>query len=665
MAVRRNSVTFLALIASWHASWLGALAESTPIGARSPNGRHEIRAQLVDGRLTYEALRDGQPVIDRSVIAPVIAPAGQDVVVEVTEAGRGAIDDESTLPWGKSSKLIDRCNFAVVNCRNRGEVQWQLELRAYDDGVAFRYRIPAAAGSEHVELLREETEFNIAGEAKALFNTLDGFQTSHESLYEFQPLARLPVGRLIDCPLLLVWPDGKAAAITEARVRRFAGMYLERTSQEETTLRSRLSPLPERKDVAVAADGAIESPWRVIMLSDAAGALLESNLLLCLNDPPNGDFTWIKPGKTTFHWWNGEFEEDYQRADLTSVFVNRHKRYIDFCARHGIAYHAISGDGRSWFEQSSMDYGAPSEDADVRRPRPELDLPTIFAYARERGVGIRLWVHWKPLSKHLEEAFALYEQWGVTGLMVDFLDRDDQEMIEFTERVLECAARHKLNIQIHGSSKYSGEQRTFPNLVNREGALNLEYLKWSAICSPDHNVNIAYTRGLTGPVDYHLGGFRSASRSAFQPMSLDPVVLGTRCHHMALYLIYENPLPMVADKPSNYEGQPGFQFLCDLPTTWDETRFIAGEPGEYIVLARRRGAAWYLAGITNWTPRKLDVPLAFLGKSSYRATLFVDGSLDEEQPNQIAEKTQDVTAATALSVSLAPGGGFIAKLTPR
>jgi alpha-glucosidase len=464
--------------------------------------------------------------------------------------------------------------------------------------------------------------------------------------------------------MLIVWPEA-AAAITEARVRRFAGMYLDRPSPDATTLRTRLSPRLDHQETAVTAVGTLESPWRVVLLADNAGKLLESNLLLCLNDPPQGDFTWLKPGKTTFHWWNGEFEQDFGRADLTKVFVDRHKKYIDFCARHGIAYHGLSGDGRAWYPQSSPDYGVPSDDADVTAARPELDLPAILAYAKERNVGIRLWVHWKPLSQQLEPAFTQYEAWGVTGLMVDFLDRDDQEMIDFSERVLESAARHKLNIQFHGSSKYSGEQRTYPNLVNREGVLNLEYLKWSALCDPAHNVNVAYTRALAGPIDYHHGGFRSVSRAAFRPEMLSPVVLGTRCHHLALYLTYENPVPMLADRPEHYENQPGFDFLCQLPTTWDETRCVAGETGEYLVLARRRGADWYLGGITNWTPRTLEVPLSFLGKNTYEAKLLVDGSLDEDHPNEIKERMERVTPSSSLPIQLAPGGGFVGKVSPR
>ena len=403
------------------------------------------------------------------------------------------------------------------------------------------------------------------------------------------------------------------------------------------------------------------SPWRVILLADEAGKLLESNLLLCLNEAPSQSFDWLRPGKTSFHWWNGEFEADYKLgAAERETFVARHRAYIDFCAENQIAYHGLSGDGLAWYPQSSTDYGTPSSDADVRVARPELDLPAILAYANERGVRIRLWVHWKPLSEHLEAAFTQYEHWGVAGLMVDFLDRDDQQMIAFTERMLESAVRDKLHIQIHGSSKYSGEQRTYPHLFNREGVLNLEYLKWGDRCTPEHDVNVAYTRAIAGPVDYHLGGFHSVPRATFKPQSLLPHVLGSRCHQLALYVVYENPMPMVADAPSVYANQPGFDFLRDVPTTWDETRFVCGEPGEWIVLARRRGQVWYLGGITNEKSREISVPLRFLPAGTCVMRLYSDTSLDDTQPNSLAVKQLRVDRATQLKIATAPGGGFVA-----
>ncbi len=327
--------------------------------------------------------------------------------------------------------------------------------------------------------------------------------------------------------------------------------------------------------------------------------------------------------------------------------------------RHGIAYHAVVADDKPWYVQSGKSF-SPSPDTDILKPREELQLPRLLEHAKDRGVGIRLWVHWKPLDARLEEAFAAYENWGIRGLMVDFLDRDDQEMVNYCQRVLEVAERHKLHVQFHGSYKPSGEQRTYPHLFNREGVLNLEYLKWSARCTPDHNVAAAYTRMLAGPLDYHLGGFHSASRAAFRYADARPHVLGTRCHHLAMYVVYENPMPMVCDTPSSYEGQPGFELIEQVPTTWDATRFVTGDAGEYIVLARRNGDTWYLAAMTNWTPRKLDVPLSFLGQGSYAATIYHDGSLDEDQPNAIRIERRDVTPKETLPCALAPGGGFVA-----
>ncbi|HEX3599815.1 MAG TPA: glycoside hydrolase family 97 protein [Lacipirellulaceae bacterium] len=641
-------------------------AEVLQTAIQSPDGRNSIVLDAAggnDSRIRFTISRDGHPIVGPSPLGPVLAAGGPlGTGARITDVQKSKIDESFQLPWGKTSTVVDRCSKAEVTLTTPSNLRWQVELRAYDDGVAFRYRLPQQEGLQDVEIRDEVTQFDAMGEPTALFDTLKSFTTSHESLYERKPLSAIPVKKLMDMPLLLVWPNGQSAAITEARVRHFAGMYLERPSEDSTALRCRLSPLPSQKNMCVVGKTPLESPWRVVLLADAAGKLLESNLLLCLNDPPQGDFSWAHPGKTSFHWWYGEFEDDYKAPSEPEVYFDRHRKYIDFCAKNNIAYHAVSGDGFSWYKQSKTGYGRSMPDADVRIPRPELELPKIIAYARERGVDIRLWVHWKALSEHLEEAFTLYESWGVKGLMVDFLDRDDQEMIDFEERMLESAARHKLNIQIHGSSKYSGEQRTFPNLFNREGVLGLEYLKWSNLCTPQHSVNVAYTRALAGPVDFHLGGFRSVSRATFQPQGRAPVVMGTRCHNLALYVVYENPMPMVADAPSSYERQTGFEFITEVPTTWDETRFVVGEPGEYIVVARRKGNAWYLGGITNWTPREIDVPLAFLAPGEFDATLYVDGSMDESQPNAITKQRQQVSAKTPLHISMAPGGGFTAVL---
>jgi alpha-glucosidase len=365
---------------------------------------------------------------------------------------------------------------------------------------------------------------------------------------------------------------------------------------------------------------------------------------------------------STWTWWNGSRGEGLPFHYGMNFETNKY--YIDFCAKHGIAYHAVPGDERPWHRQAKADF-PPDSGTDILSPIPELEMQKILDYAQQRGVGIRLWVHWKALNERLEEAFTQYEAWGIRGLMVDFLDRNDQEMVSFCDRVMESAARHKLHIQFHGSFPPSGEQRTFPHLFNREGVLNLEYSKWGDRCSPQHNVNVAYTRLIAGPTDYHLGGFRAVSRQDFHANNNDPNVLGTRAHMLAMYVVLENPMPMVCDTPSSYEGQAGFEFLEEVPTVWDETRFLQGEAGEFVVVARRKDKTWYLGGMTNWTARRLEIPLNFLATGDYQTRLFLDGSQDEKNPNELRRETQESTTKSSLTVSLAPGGGFTAVIQPK
>jgi alpha-glucosidase len=669
---RSVSRLLLSVIASTCGLALCAAAEhSNQVTVTSPAGKCEaiLSIDAAADRVVFSTNRDGRSIIEPSSVDVRLARIGSiadgALVLNVDER---EIDQSNDLIWGKTKRLRDRCREATIRLKTRNGIEWDIQLRAYDDGVALRYGLPEQERLGDFEIEGELTEFRLAGDPSVLFLTLDHFKTSHEGPYDRRRLSQLPESKLFAVPLLAVWNDGSAAAITEARLRDFAGMYLETKPSpagRESVLQTRLAPLPEREDAVVIARAPHWSPWRVVLTADHAGKLLESNLLLCLNDPPEGDFTWLRPGKTTWPWWNGTVEHGPPSTPELNFAIN--KTYIDFCAKHGFAYHAISSvaENRPWYVQRDPGFAWPHADTDILKARPDIDLPRILEYAATKGVGIRLWVNWKPLSDHLEEAFATYERWGVKGLMVDFMDRDDQEMVEWQERVLRAAARHKLHIQFHGSYKPTGEQRTFPNLFNREGVLNLEYLKWSDVCSPAHSVNVAYTRSLAGQVDYHLGGFRHATRSVFQPRDDRPSVLGTRAHHLALYVVFENPMPMLADIPSVYEGAPGFDFLVEVPTTWDETRFVAGEAGEYVVVARRSGKNWYLGGITNWTSRKVRLPLDFLGEGSFDATLFQDLSEDGEKPNELRIEARAVNSTTTLDVTLASGGGIAAVIRPK
>ena len=369
-------------IAVLMAAHLEASADTSEARVQSPDGRNAIVLKTGNRGVTLTVIRDNQVLFDQSQLSPVLAACGRlSDEAHVVDEQHGDIDETFSLNWGKTSTVLNRCAYAEVTLANSRQVRWQVELRAYDDGVAFRYRLVRQDRMLDFALRAEETTFVPVGEPTAFFNTLESFTTSHESLYQQRNVSSIPVRKLMDCPLLLVWPNGTAATITEARVRHFAGMYLERSSGESAALHCRLSPLPSQKDVCVVGQTPHDSPWRVILLADAAGELVESNLLMCLNDPPHGDFSWVRPGKSTFHWWYGEFEDDYKLPSERVIYVARHRKYIDFCAENNIAYHAVSGDGFAWYQQSRIGYGTSAEDADVRIPRPELGLPEILDYA--------------------------------------------------------------------------------------------------------------------------------------------------------------------------------------------------------------------------------------------------------------------------------------------
>ncbi|MBI2424817.1 MAG: glycoside hydrolase family 97 catalytic domain-containing protein [Candidatus Hydrogenedentes bacterium] len=656
---------FLAAACSAAAA-LPAGAAPPPVQVSSPDGKNTIELNGIGDAangLLFKVSRGGRPIVELAAFevhlaeGAALSGAARLDGVELSKA-----DEIFPLPWGKSKEVLNRCARATVHLTSDQGTQWDIDLAAYDDGIAFRYRLPEQEKLTQFTITGESGNLNFAGVPTLHYTAWDRFTNDHEAEFHRDSLTGV-TGPLVDLPLLAVWTDGMAAGLTEARVRDFSNLYLELEADADLDVfHLRLSHPPHKDNACVTGRTPLASPWRAVFLGDSAGGLLESNLLLCLNDPPTGDFTWAKPGKTTWHWWNGTLERD--PALVPGMNLETHRRYIDFCATNGIAYHAVISDAHPWHVQKEKGF-SPQADTDILTPRPGLELPEILNYAKQRGVGIRLWLHWEALAPHLEEAFQRYEEWGVSGLMVDFLNRDDQEVVNFCEAALESAARHKLHLQFHGSYKPSGEQRTHPHLFNREGVLNLEYLKWSKRCTPPHNVEAAYVRQLAGPLDYHLGGFNSVSNTAFVAREESPSVLGTRCHHLAMYVVYENPMPMVADSPERYEGQTGFDFIVNVPTTWDETRFVTGVAGDFIVMARRSGGTWYVGGMTDWTAREVSVPLHFLAPGHYDARLYVDGSMSEEEPNAIRAEEKRVESGMSLPVSMAPGGGFTAIITPR
>ena len=634
----------------------------------SPDGRIGVSIHLPDAgtgagphwSLTFR----GKRLFDRCGLGLELTDDGNVLNgARIVEVQRRSVDQRIPVLFGRSDHAVDRFREVRLTMETSESQRLEVVFRCYDDGVALRYELADGGSHGFVTVTDELTSFGIEGEPTAFVQYLEHFKTSHEHNVVRTSAHNISPGQLLDLPLTLSWADGTCAAITEAALRRYAGMSLRRSPGAGTVLVCQLTPRADGRKVVRGLP--LRTPWRVVLVGDRPGALLESGTIYCLNDPPEiGDLSWIKPGKITWPWWNGDVYDGQPGPPILSVEMAR--RYIDFCARHGIPFHSLTSTETTvtpWYWQSKPGV-EPGPDTDVTRPRAGFDLATIRRYAESRGVRLWTWVHQGALRGRVDEAFAAFANLGWSGMMVDFFDHDDQETVEFAEAILVAAARHRIMIHFHGIWKPTGLERTYPNLMNHEGALNLEYLKWSDLCTPEHNLRMAFTRLIAGPIDYHLGGFRAVPPSAFAPRNVAPQVLGTRAHMLAMYVCFDNAVPMVADYPVAYENQLGFDFLQLVPTWWDETRVLAGEIGELLVTARRKGQTWYLGGMTASQPRDLDLSLAFLGSGRYDALLWKDGSDAEVNPNQIAVDSMVLTASDQLRVRLAVDGGFVVRLTP-
>jgi alpha-glucosidase len=535
-----------------------------------------------------------------------------------------------------------------------------LVVRAFDDGIAFRYVLPAQEKWTSYTLLDENTSFTLAGNPTVHALFLPNYTSSHEGLYSNTPFSDIKQDTLMDMPALFDFDGQVFLGITEAALVDYAGMYL---SKHGNNLIGKLSPLPNQT-AKVKASLPHQSPWRVLLIGDRPGTLIESNILTTLNEPSKiKDLSWLKPGKTTFPWWNGNVTPDTLNAPGNNFVTAQY--YIDFCARNNIEYHSVVEYGlHQWYVDDGVGF-QPGPHSDVTKAVPGLDMKEICDYAASKGVGVRVWVHWAALYPKLDSAFAQFERWGLAGMMIDFMDRDDQEMVNMQIEMLQKAAAHHLHIQFHGAYKPTGLHRTYPNEFTREGTLNYETNKWDPEgLSPDADINIPFTRMLGGSTDYHLGGFRAVPKASFKMQYTRPLMLGTRCHMLAMYVVLENYLQMVCDYPAAYEGQPGFEFIQTIPTTWDETKVLDSKVGEYITIARRKNQDWFIGTITNHATREINVSLSFLSVGNYTAEIYTDADDAATNPNNLVKQTKAVTNKEILNLKIAGGGGEVIHISP-
>ncbi|WP_457356603.1 glycoside hydrolase family 97 protein [Roseateles sp. P5_D6] len=614
-------------------------AQAADAVVTSPNGRVALR--IADDGATFSINRSGEAVIAPS---PLGLELDGQALGALTLESRQDVAEDRVIPLvaTKAATARDHYRGATLTFREAGGGRRLfIDARAYDDGVAFRYRLEDTGP---VKLRGERTAFVPAGDPSCLVTPIDG---SHEQPFERLRISQMKPGAVYDVPVVCATPSGRTHyAITQAHLQGYAGASLRR---EGEALRLQVSGVPGRPGPAFVSPGGLTTAWRAVMLADQAGKLIESHLVGNLNPPAQGDFSWVKPGKAAWDWWSGPLVG--MKPDMGA-----YKRFIDFAAESGFPYYLIDA---NWASGPSGCCDAHPE-TDITRPAKGIDMAELARYAEAKGVGLLLWAHWVHVDARMDEVLDTYVRWGIKGIKVDFMNRDDQQVVDFYERIAAATAKRKLLLDLHGAYVPAGLQRTYPNYITQEGVLGAEWSKMSTRTTPSHNVTLPYTRMLVGPMDYTPGGFRNATPATFEVRAEMPLVQNTRGQALAMYVVYDSPLQMVSDDPTAYRGEPGFDFIKRVPTAWDETRFIAGEPGQDIVLARRQGKTWYIGAMTGDQARTQKVSLGFLPAGNWRATIWQDGEVVRE----VRRTERKVTRKDVLSLSLAVAGGAAVVLEP-
>lgn len=651
-----------------------ALLVALPMAAKthtltSPSGRIAAHVDVSDS-ITYAVTIDGRQAFTTTPLGLTLTDGSQIGVKPSRRApDHRFVDGKIASPFYRADSIAERYSELIIPVDSK----WQLKVRAYDDGVAHRW---VYLGKKPVEIANESAGYRFADGAQATApyvrktdseSFTPQFFNSFENYYTTAPVDSLDPVRLMFLPLVVEPADGVKVCLTESALESYPGMYLNH-SGNPGELRAVYAPVPsklrqgghnnlqmlveEAYHYIAAIKGARTLPWRVAVVTDNDAAIASSDLSYLLGEPSRvDDISWVKPGKVAWEWWN---DWNVIGVDFpTGVNNATYKAYIDFAARNGIEF-VILDEG--W---------AVNLKADLMQVVPEIDIKELVDYGAERGVGIILWAGFEAFDRDMEQVCKHYADLGVKGFKVDFMDRDDQLMTDFNYRAAECAARNGLVLDLHGTHKPAGLNRTYPNVLNFEGVNGLEQMKWApaSVDQVTYDVQIPFIRQVAGPLDYTQGAMHNASRGHYRPSNSLPMSMGTRCRQLAMYMVFDSPLTMLCDAPSNYDANPRCtQFIAEIPTVWDETRVIDGRIGEYIVTARRSGNTWWIGGMTNNDAREITLDLSFLTPGDHRATMITDGVNARRNGEDHRHSTATVNPATLLTITLAPAGGFTLKV---
>ena len=621
----------------------------------SPDNKISVTVTVGTG-IKWSATCEGREIINSSKIAMILANGK--ILGENEKVKKAAISQLNDIirpvVSNKKSVITDNCNILTISFISG----FSLQFRAYNDGVAYRFETSL---KEDIIIKNEISEFDFPAGSHSWYPLETSFMSHNERTFIYSSLDTIGNKHLASLPTLFQ-VNGIDVLLTESDIEDYPGMWLvgggsgkisgiwSKYPETEKLTRDRDLFITATKDYIAKTKGTRTFPWRAFVIAQNDVKLLESDLVYKLA-PPNKieDTKWIKPGHVAWDWWNANnvYGVDF-RAGINN---DTYKYYIDFAAKNGIEY-VILDEG--WYPLGN-----------VFASVPEINVPELCKYAESKHVGVILWVVWKTFWDKIDEAIALYENWGVKGVKVDFMQRDDQKIVNFYLEAAKKTAEHHLLIDFHGAYKPDGLGRTWPNALTREGVKGMENDKWSKEVTPEHDVTLPFTRMIAGPMDYTPGALVNMDKANFTPNFTRPESQGTRAHQVALYVIYESPLQMLSDSPSNYmKEQETTDFIVKIPVVWDDIIGIDGKVGDYILLARRSGKEWFAGALTNWTARDMGLDLSFLPAGKYSMDIFQDGINADRYAGDYKHLKTIVKSGDKVKIHLAPGGGWAARIIP-
>ncbi|RYY30458.1 MAG: glycoside hydrolase family 97 protein [Sphingobacteriaceae bacterium] len=619
----------------------------------SPNQQIKVRVNLTD-QIYYSIDFHGQKLMENSAIRLDLSnkKLGENpkLIQKKYEVINTALYPKIPL---KNSKVLNSCNVLLLQFKSN----FKVEFRAYNDGIAYRF---ITDFKDSVVVKNETAHFGFTGNVLSFFSEAKSFKSDYQILYARKNLSEIDSSKMSVLPVLFDNHQYKIL-ISEADLHDYPCMFLKGTGSNALNGTFPKVPLVFGNDgdrsvkilkeanYIAKTSGKRSFPWRFLLITDSDTQIPENEMVTKLSGPSKiENTTWIKPGQVTWEWWHNaavygvDFKSGYNQET--------YKYYIDFASKQGIPY-------------ILMDEGWAKSTMNPFDPNPTINLHELIAYGNKKNVRIILWFTWLAVEKNFN-VFKTLHDWGIAGMKIDFMDRSDQWMVNYYERVAKEAAKNQLFVDFHGAFKPAGLGQAYPNVLSYEGVVGMEINIGGGFATPDNNIYLPYLRNAVGPMDYTPGAMRSVHPKDYHGNRNNPMSIGTRTHQLSMYVIFESGLQMLADNPYNYLKEPeSTQFITSVPVTWDETKVLAGEAGEYIVTARRKGSKWFIGGMTNHLPRNLTIGTNFLDKnSSYTITLIQDGVNADVQATDYKKIVKPIKAGDQISIDMVADGGWVGRI---